>query len=541
MNRVAGYIRVSTDEQLDGYSLSAQEKAINDFASLKGWQVVNIYKEEGRSAKSDLRPVFQQMIDDAKAGHFDVIAVHKLDRFSRSLIDVMTYLNMLNDHNVSFVSVTEDFDFSTPIGKVILAMLAAFAQWYLDNLSNEVSKGKKERARKGGWNGTLSYGYTTPQRLRDRLMSLNQQYKSGDIDKEVYSRDCELIEDTLEQYDDAGDTDAVPCPFDSPAVQLVFETYATGQYSARQIADILNRDGYRISTRNKGSLFSVDTVGKMLKNEFYIGKTSYGAKVKGKTRKWIPGNHDAIISHELYDTVDAIREKRHTKFNIKPHNKKRCYPLTSLLVSVENGNKWKGHVQRSQRRYRRPKTDDLAGRVVHADELEGRVGDFLRDLTLLPDWELRLHTAQLPEKKPQYEIDKMKSQLDRLKMLFMYGDVEEDYYRKESSRLKQDINKHENMEDVTLNKVIELGHIVENISEIWLIATLEEKEQLAKQLFNKIYLKDTTIVAVESTPILWQLLQYGVRVGEDRERTRHGHPLQFPPAISFETIQKLLA
>ena len=92
MNKVAGYIRVSTDEQLDGYSLSAQEKAIYDFASLKGWQVVNIYREEGKSAKSDLRPVFQQMIDDAKAGQFDVIAVHKLDRFSRSLIDVMTSL-----------------------------------------------------------------------------------------------------------------------------------------------------------------------------------------------------------------------------------------------------------------------------------------------------------------------------------------------------------------------------------------------------------------------------------------------------------------
>lgn len=56
MNRVAGYIRVSTDEQLDGYSLSAQEQAIHDFASLKGWQVVTIYREEGRSAKSDLRP-----------------------------------------------------------------------------------------------------------------------------------------------------------------------------------------------------------------------------------------------------------------------------------------------------------------------------------------------------------------------------------------------------------------------------------------------------------------------------------------------------
>lgn len=541
MNRVAGYIRVSTDEQLDGYSLSAQEKAIHDFASLKGWQVVTIYREEGRSAKSDLRPVFQQMIDDAKAGHFDVIAVHKLDRFSRSLIDVMTYLNMLNDHSVSFVSVTEDFDFSTPIGKVILAMLAAFSQWYLDNLSNEVSKGKKERARKGGWNGTLSYGYTTPQRLRDKLMSLNQQYKSGDMDKLAYARDCELIEDTLEQYDDAGDTDAVPCPFDSPAVTLTFETYATGQYSARQIADILNRDGYRISTRNKNSLLSTDTVGKMLKNEFYVGKTSYGAKVEGKTRKWIPGNHDAIISHELFDQVTLIRENRHTKYNPNPHNQKQCYPLTPLLIAVETGKTWRGQVQRGKRRYIRNKTDDVAGKLIYADDLEKRVGEFLGDLRLIPEWEHSLYISELPASKPQFEVDKMNSQLERLKKLFMYGDIDESFYLKESSKLKQDIYKSENVGVDSIDSVIQVGEIIENIEEIWKMATLEEKDQLTKQLFEKIYMKDTTIVAVEPTPIFWQLLQHGTRFGEDRERIQTAYPLYLPTATALDTLLRMIA
>lgn len=526
--KVAGYIRVSSEEQVDGYSLSAQEKAIEDFASLKGWQVVNIYREEGKSAKSDLRPVFQQMIDDAKAGHFDVIAVHKLDRFSRSLIDVMTYLNDLNEHDVSFVSVTEDFDFSTPIGKVILAMLAAFAQWYLDNLSNEVSKGKKERARKGGWNGTLSYGYTTPQRLRDRL------------NNKPSPEDQKLIEQTLENYPDAAATDAIPCPFDSKAVKLAYEMYATGRYSARKVADTLNRDGYRISTRNKNSLLSIDTVGKMLKNRFYIGETSYGAKVKGRERQWMPGGHDAIISHDLFEQVTIIRNKRDLKFNTTPHNKKRCYPLTSLLYSVENGVRWKGNVTRNHRRYRRPKTDSLPGRIVYADELENRVGDFLQDLRLVPEWEIHVQTYQ-PIKKSSKEIHKLKSQLDRLKKLYLFGDIEEDYYLRESNKLKQEIHRAESLESLEVDKIIEVGRIVENIYEIWSIATLEEKEKLAKQLFEKIYLKDRTIVAVEPTSILWQLLRYGVPVGEDRERIRDGHPICLPKATSLETVQKILA
>lgn len=505
--KVAGYIRVSSEEQVDGYSLSAQEKAIYDFASLRGWQVVHIYREEGKSAKSDLRPQFQAMIKDAKSGHFDVIAVHKLDRFSRSLIDVMTYLNELNEHGVSFVSVTEDFDFSTPIGKVILAMLAAFAQWYLDNLSSEVSKGKKERARKGGWNGTLSYGYTTPQRLRDKLNS------KPSTDEQT------LIEATLDEYPNAGQTDAIPCPFDSPAVKLAYEMYGTGQYSASQIADTLNRQGYRISTRNENSLLSTDTVGNMLKNRFYIGETSYGAKVKGRERQWMPGGHDPIISHDLFEQVTMIRENRHAKYNPNPHNQKRCYPLTPLLIAVETGKRWRGQVQRNQRRYLRTNTDDLSGRVVFAEELEDRVGDFLKDLTLLPNWQLHVQSIEQPEKKPVYEINKMKSQLERLKKLFIFGDIDENYYLRESNKLKNELNRHENAQDIDTAKIVELGQIIENVHEIWFLANLEEKEQLALQLFEKIYLKDTTIVAVEPTPVLWQLLQHGTRFGEDRIRT----------------------
>lgn len=504
--RVAGYIRVSSDEQVDGYSLSAQEKAIQDFASLRGWQVINIYREEGKSAKSDLRPVFQQMIDDAKSGHFDVIAVHKLDRFSRSLIDVMTYLNELNEHGVSFVSVTEDFDFSTPIGKVILAMLAAFAQWYLDNLSNEVSKGKKERARKGGWNGTLSFGYTTPQRLRDRLNS------------KPSPEDHKLIQSALDHYPDAGDTHAIPCPFDSPAVKLAYEAYVTGQYTDKSVAELLNNHGYRISARNGISLLSRDTVGNMLKNRFYLGETSYGEKVKGRERQWMPGSHDAIVSHDLFEQVQLIRQQRYTKFSPKPHNIKRVYPLTPILLAVETGLKWEGQVQRHKRRYMRRKTADVSGRVVYADDMEQQVGNFLKDIVLDSSWQTHVQREQQPQ-QPTYEIDNLKSQLERLKKLFLFGDIAEDEYIKESNHLKQEIKKIEDRTAIDVNKVIELGQIVENIHDIWLLADLSEKEQLTKQLFEKMYTKDTRIVAVEPTPVLWHLLKLGRRVGEDRIRT----------------------
>lgn len=526
--KLAGYIRVSSDEQIDGYSLSAQEKAIHDFASLRGWQVIHIYVEAGRSAKDDQRPQFQQMIQDAESGHFDVIAVHKLDRFSRSLIDVMTYLNQLDKIGVSFVSVTEDFDFSTPIGKVILAMLGAFAQWYLDNLSNEVRKGKVERARKGGWNGTLSYGYTTPQRLRDKL--------AGELSPE----DKLLIEQTLLKYPSTGDTDAIPCPFDSPAVVLAYEAYATGQHTDKSIAELLNNHGYRISARKGTNLLSRDTVGNMLKNRFYLGETSYGVRVEGKQRQWIPGSHEAIITVNLFDSVQEIRENRYAKYSPRPSHAKRTYPLTPFLISLETGTKWEGRVQRKKRRYFRRKTDELAGRVIYAEQLESKIGDFLTDIKLPVAWQSEVKRKEVYT-PPKYELDNLKSQLERLKKLFMFGDITEDEYIKESNHLKQKINQIEQASQVDPHQIIQVGEVITNIKDIWSIANLEEKEKLCQQLFTKIYTRDVEIVAIEPTPVLYEILMLGWSFGEDRERIRSSNPLYLKVNTTMATVRLLVS
>src|SRR5215212_11024738 len=118
--RAAIYTRVSSEEQLEGHSLSAQAELTRKFATERGWEVVQVYEEKGCSAKTALRPEFQRMIHAAEAGLFDVVIVHKLDRFSRSLQDVVHYLKHLGDQNVSLVSVSENFDFTTPSGKMML-------------------------------------------------------------------------------------------------------------------------------------------------------------------------------------------------------------------------------------------------------------------------------------------------------------------------------------------------------------------------------------------------------------------------------------
>jgi site-specific DNA recombinase len=98
------------------------------------------------------------MLADAETGAFDAIVVHKLDRFSRNLRITLETLERLDKSGVGFVSLPEDMDFTTPIGKVILATPAAFAQYYSDNLSQETKKGKAERKRQGLCNGLLPFG-----------------------------------------------------------------------------------------------------------------------------------------------------------------------------------------------------------------------------------------------------------------------------------------------------------------------------------------------------------------------------------------------
>src|SRR5579872_2689014 len=87
--RAVIYTRVSSEEQVLGWSLEAQRTQCLALVEARDWEFIRIYEEPGRSAKTDLRPVFQRMMRDAELGRFDVIVVHKLDRFSRSLLDVV--------------------------------------------------------------------------------------------------------------------------------------------------------------------------------------------------------------------------------------------------------------------------------------------------------------------------------------------------------------------------------------------------------------------------------------------------------------------
>ncbi|UOE96040.1 recombinase family protein [Alkalihalobacillus sp. LMS39] len=248
------YVRVSTDEQVkEGFSISAQLERLRAFATSQGWDVSHEYVEEGWSAKNINRPQMQKMLKDIKKGEIDVILVYKLDRLTRSVIDLYALLKEFEDHNVAFRSATEVYDTSTAMGRLFVTLVAALAQWEREQLVERVKVGLEQMVDEGKKPGAQElFGYK--------------------FDTDF---NCEIIEEEAE------------------IVRWMFQLYADG-YGYRAIAEKLNQKG--IKTKRSGKPWSFSSVRLILTNDMYIGVFRYGDKVRYNT-------HPPIVNEILFRQV----------------------------------------------------------------------------------------------------------------------------------------------------------------------------------------------------------------------------------------------
>jgi len=200
-----------------------------------------------------------RMIADAEAGLIDVVLLHKIDRFARSMLVALQTFKRLEAVGVSFVSISEKMDFSTPMGRAMLANILSFAQLYSDNLSWETKKGKAERKRQGMYNGILPFGTV-----------------KGD--------------------------DGVPGNHPTNYAGLVFAfTLAAEGRTDREIAQALNEAGYRTSGNRGANPFTKDTVRQMLQNRFYLGELPLDDGT------WMQGKHLPVLDVAVFDRAHAAR------------------------------------------------------------------------------------------------------------------------------------------------------------------------------------------------------------------------------------------
>ena len=278
------YPRVSTEMQVDGFSLDGQKNNLKRFADREEMEIVDIYEDAGKSGKSiEGRPAFKQMLFDIENGlEIDYILVYKLSRFGRNAADILNSLEHVQAFGVNLICIEEGIDSSQTSGKLLISVLSAVAEIERENIIEQTMNGRKEKARQGGWNGGFApYGYY----LKDKQLFIQED--------------------------------------ESEAIRIIFDKYVNDNMGFYKIANYLNLQGIQKTKRNNGtlSLWSTHIVKTIIDNPIYCGKISYGRRVREKVKgskneyKQIPqdnyiiaeGQHEAIISEELWN---AAHEKR---------------------------------------------------------------------------------------------------------------------------------------------------------------------------------------------------------------------------------------
>lgn len=279
--RVALYPRVSTLEQArDGYSINEQIERMKKYCEAHGWEVTKIYTDAGYSGGDTERPGLQELIKDAENHRFDAVLVYKLDRLSRSQKDTLTLIeDVFLPNGVNFISMTENFDTSTPFGRAMLGILSVFAQLEREQIKERMEVGKIGRAKEGKWCGSpnVPIGYKL------------------DNDGELVINEYEAMQ-----------------------IQEMFRLFNM-RISQRRVAKMLHGKGY--TYQNGGTWAGKHYLRPMLENKHYIGMVSY----KGE---WYEGNQDPIIDKETFDKTQEILAEQDADYT------KRSKRGTSLLSGL---------------------------------------------------------------------------------------------------------------------------------------------------------------------------------------------------------------
>jgi site-specific DNA recombinase len=268
-SRCAIYTRKSTEEGLeqDFNSLDAQREACTAFVQSQkheGWKILPLaYDDGGYSGASMQRPALQRLLADIEAGRIDVVVVYKVDRLTRALSDFAKLVEIFDRCNVSFISITQQFNTTTSMGRLTLNILLSFAQFERELIGERVRDKIIASKKKGMWMGGTVLGYD----VKDRKLVVNKAEARRVVD--IYRRYLRL----------------------KSVRALRAELDAAGIRSKRR----LRPDGRECGNQrfSQGALFL------MLQNRTYRGEATHKSNA-------YPGEHAAIIDKALWDAVQAV-------------------------------------------------------------------------------------------------------------------------------------------------------------------------------------------------------------------------------------------
>lgn len=299
---VACYCRVSTESQIENYSIDEQRERLEAFCKAHGWTNPKMYIDPGFSGGSLNRPALNKLIDDVKAQRINTVVVYKLDRLSRSQKDTLYLIeDVFGKNKTDFISVCENFDTSTPLGKAMIGIISVFAQLEKDQITERFTMGRIGRAKSGLFHGGNS----------------------------------------------------IPTGYDYVDGHLV-----VNEYAAMQVREVFNRFLHgesvhsiqRVMHENYGGWKSHTIVYCVLKNSVYIGKVKFAGEE-------YDGEHKPIISAEtFYETQRLLGERSANNKEYQKTPFRAGFLLSGLVFCGNCGAKYHGN-HGCYRCYSRAKSD----------------------------------------------------------------------------------------------------------------------------------------------------------------------------------------
>jgi DNA invertase Pin-like site-specific DNA recombinase len=445
------YIRVSTKEQVDNFSLDFQDKECTEFCQKQAWKLDRIFREEGESAKTANRPELLKLLEycQKNKGKIDVVLVYRLDRISRNSSDYHAIRATLAKYGIVLRSVTEPISESSQ-GRFMQNIYAAVAQLDNDVRAERTKEGLKERVKQGLWAWGAPLGYkNTP---------------AGLVVDEKYA----------------------------PYVKKAFELYAQGCYTIKQVAVMMNKWGVR--TR-KGHKILPQTVTKMLENKLYIGVIA----VEGWDE--VPGVHEPIISEEIFRKAQLVRKGKsftavprlvnNPNFPLK--NIAKCHSCDSFLTaSISRG-----------RSKRYAYYHCICGKTrISKEELENAFHDSLMQIqpnqdfvklfsaVLYDVWKRKLADASNQVLRLDNEIQTIKQLKNKLLQKNLSGVVNDEDYKEQSEILSAQLTVKEierseyRSEEANIDYYVAMSeNLFNNVSTIWLDAPFDHKLRFQSLLF----------------------------------------------------------
>jgi len=365
-SRCAIYTRKSSEEGLDMEfnSLDAQREACEAYVAsqkAEGWVALrDRYDDGGFSGGTLDRPALKQLIADIEAGLIDVIVVYKIDRLSRSLMDFARLVEVFDRNNVTFVSVTQSFNTTTSMGRLTLNILLSFAQFEREVIGERIRDKFAASRKRGMWmGGFVPMGYD----VKDRKLVVNEA--------------------------------------EAATVRMIFERFAAlGSAStlarALQAEDVCNKRGKRI---DKGFVY------KLINSRVYLGEAVH----KGTS---YPGEHDAIITQEVWDSVHSILKESPRERRAKNRNSSEAL-LKGIIFTDTGAAMTPTYTRKGERLYHYYTSMDLirnrdsrggAGPMrLAAAMVDGAVIDEMRRIIGAPEIAARVIEAQRREGAPMDE------------------------------------------------------------------------------------------------------------------------------------------